>query len=54
MSKPAILCVDDEKVVLQSLRTQLKEAFGDDYIYELAEDADEALEVINELCEEGI
>src|SRR5919199_520797 len=54
MSKPAILCVDDEKVVLQSLRTQLKEAFGDDYIYELAEDADEALEVINELSEEGI
>ncbi len=54
MSKPAILCVDDEKVVLQSLRTQLKEAFGDAYIYELAEDADEALEVINELSEEGI
>jgi CheY-like chemotaxis protein len=54
MSKPAILCVDDEKSVLQSLRAQIKEAFGDDYIYELAEDADEALEVINELSEEGI
>ena|ERR671932_861568 len=54
MTKPVILCVDDEKVVLHSLRTQLKEAFGDAYVYELAEDADEALEVINELNEEGI
>ncbi|HEY9606556.1 MAG TPA: response regulator [Allocoleopsis sp.] len=54
MSKPVILCVDDEKVVLQSLRTQLQEAFGDTYLYEIAEDADEALEVINELNEEEI
>ncbi len=54
MTKPVILCVDDEKVVLHSLRTQLKEAFGDAYVYELAEDADEALEVINELNEEDI
>jgi CheY-like chemotaxis protein len=54
MSKPVILCVDDEKVVLQSLRTQLKEAFGDAYFYEVAEDPDEALEVIHELSEEGL
>ena len=49
-----ILCVDDEQVVLQSLKTQLEEAFGDAYLYEVAEDADEALEVINELHEESI
>ena len=49
MSKSVILCVDDERLVLQSLRTQLQEAFGDTYLYEVAEDADEALEVINEL-----
>lgn len=54
MSKPVILCVDDERVVLQSLRTQLQEAFGDTYLYEVAEDADEALEVINELNEDSI
>lgn len=53
MSKPVILCVDDEKIVLQSLRTQLNEAFGNAYLYEVAENADEALEVINELIEEG-
>jgi CheY-like chemotaxis protein len=54
MSKPVILCVDDEKAVLHSLRTQLSEAFGKIYVYELAEDADEALEVIHELTEQGV
>lgn len=54
MSKPVILCVDDEKIVLDSLRTQLEQALGDTYAYEVAEDADEALEVINELNEESI
>ncbi|HBB32345.1 MAG TPA: hypothetical protein DDZ80_19805 [Cyanobacteria bacterium UBA8803] len=54
MSKPAILCVDDEKIVLESLKTQLKAAFGDAYIYEIAEDANEALEIIRELNEEEI
>ena len=54
MSKPVILCVDDERIVLDSLRTQLAAAFGDTYIYERAEDAEEALDVINDLNEEGI
>ena len=54
MSKPVILCVDDERIVLDSLRTQLAAAFGDAYIYERAEDAEEALDVINDLNEEGI
>ena len=52
MSKPVLLCVDDEIVVLQSLKTQLKAAFGNDYLYEVAEDAEDALELINELNEE--
>lgn len=54
MSKPVILCVDDERVVLESLKTQLKSAFGKAYSYEIAEDADEALELIQELGEESI
>ncbi|MEG4145196.1 response regulator [Microcoleus sp. Pol12B5] len=52
MSKPVILCVDDERMVLDSLRTQLAAAFGDAYIYEGAEDADEALDVISELYDD--
>lgn len=49
MSKPVILCVDDEAVILNSLKIQLKNEFGDDYLYEAAESADEALAIIEEL-----
>jgi len=54
MSHAAILCVDDEMVVLDSLKIQLKKEFGDAYLYEMAESADEALEVIEELQEDSI
>jgi response regulator RpfG family c-di-GMP phosphodiesterase len=53
MPKLAILCVDDETIILNSLRRQLKQAFNDSYVYESAESADEAFEVIEELEEEG-
>lgn len=54
MSKPVILCVDDEIVVLDSLKTQLKKAFDKEYLYEIAESADEALEIIDELNEDEV
>ncbi|MGL5082892.1 MAG: response regulator [Microcoleaceae cyanobacterium] len=49
MGKPVILCVDDETVVLNSLKIQLKNAFKDAYVYEMAESADEAWEVLEGL-----
>ena len=52
MSKPVILCVDDEIVVLNSLKIQLKNELGDAYLYEVAESADEAMELIEELKED--
>jgi len=54
MSKPAILCVDDEVMVLESLEIELKKAFGNAYVYEFAESGEEALEIIDELNEEDI
>lgn len=54
MSKPVILCVDDEKMVLVSLKAQLQLSFGNDYLYEVAEDGEDALELIDELNEEEI
>ena len=51
--KPIIVCVDDEKFILDSLKTQLKSAFGDLYSYEIAESAGDALELIEELSDEG-
>jgi CheY-like chemotaxis protein len=54
MSQSAILCVDDEVVILDSLKEQLKRRFGDLFIYEVAESAEEAWEVIEELQAEDI
>ncbi|MFO0414636.1 MAG: response regulator [Bacteroidota bacterium] len=44
-----ILCVDDEKTLLWGLLQQIKRAFGEEFMVELAESGAEALEIINEL-----
>lgn len=49
MKKEVIFCVDDEKIVLNSLKSELKNAFGDKYIIETAESGIEALEEIENL-----
>lgn len=54
MSEPAILCVDDEAIILESLREQLERAFGEKYIYEMAEGSEDAWEIIHELYSDGI
>ncbi len=51
--KQAILCVDDDRIILNSLKTQLKSAFGNTYAYEMAENGEDALELIEELSEDG-
>ncbi len=50
----AILCVDDESIILNSLRTELREAFGNRFLIEVAESGEEALEILQELLEEGV
>jgi signal transduction histidine kinase len=53
-NNPVIICVDDELVILKSLREQLKRHLGDKYEIESAESGQEALEIIEELCEDGV
>ena len=53
MSRQVIICVDDERTVLRSLKAELQEAVGNDYTIELAEGGEEALELIEELLEDG-
>jgi adenylate cyclase len=53
MSRQVIICVDDERTVLRSLKTELQEAVGNDYTIEIAEGGEEALELIEELLEDG-
>lgn len=54
MTKFAILCVDDEPLILNSIIRQLQDEFDNKYSYESAESAEEALEVLAELEEEEI
>ena len=54
MSESAILCIDDEVVILESLKEQLQRHFGNRYIYEVADSAIEAWDVIRELQDEDV
>ncbi len=54
MDKPVILCVDDEQLLVDALKQQLKLQFGNNYQIETAESGSEALEIIEELLEEDI
>ncbi|MEM9272490.1 MAG: EAL domain-containing protein [Cyanobacteria bacterium P01_F01_bin.143] len=54
MNKTAIICVDDEEIILSSLGAQLKRSLGKDYDIELASSGDEALDLCAELTAEGI
>ena len=54
MFSSAILCVDDEILILESLKEQLKRCFGKRYFYEIAQSATEAWEVIEDLQIQGI
>lgn len=54
MSDKAILCVDDEQIVLLSLRDQINRNFGDRYVCEIAASVDEAWEVIDDFCASGV
>jgi len=53
MSRKVILCVDDEKIILSSLKKQLKKNFKNEYSIETAENAEEAFEVIEDFADEG-
>lgn len=54
MSRAAILCVDDEDLVLTTLKEQLRRRFADRFLYETARSADEAWLVIDELVADEI
>ena len=53
MRKGFIICVDDQPEIVGSLLAQLEHAVGDACEIEVAESAEEALTVLNELEEQG-
>lgn len=52
--KVAVICVDDESIILTSLKKQLRQILGNTIILETADSAMEGLEIIEELQNEGI
>jgi two-component system, sensor histidine kinase and response regulator len=49
MSKPVVICVDDEPTVLDSLKIELRRILADQCLIEIAEGGEEALELFDEL-----
>ena len=52
-NNPVILCVDDDQSVLQALRSLLEKTMGGQADIEVAECGDDALEICDDLAEEG-
>lgn len=53
MERGVLLCVDDEIIVLTALKDQLRRAFGNGFVVDVAESAEEALELLDELAALG-
>ena len=54
MNKPVILCVDDEQMVLSSLKQQLKRHFENKYAIETVDNGEEGLELVIELTVDNV
>ena len=54
MSKVAIVCVDDQQIILECLEGQLKHYYGEDFILKFSNSAMSALNTIEKLKQEGI
>ncbi len=52
--KSAILSVDDDILVLNSLRIQLERHFGETHLLEFAQNVDEAIAVIDDITSTGV
>ena len=54
MSKPIIICVDDEMMVLSTLVEELQYIIGKNFEFEIAQSGDEVLDLMDELIAEGL
>ncbi len=53
MKNLAIICVDDERMILDGLKSALRHSIGEKYLIEVAEDGHEGLSLLDELLEDG-
>lgn len=53
MSKSIIICIDDEPLVLDSLKIELRKFFDNSCLYEFASSGEEGLEIVADLEQEN-
>lgn len=53
MGRKAVVCVDDEAIILMTIVSEIKKTLGSSYLYESAMSAKVGLEKIERLYEEG-
>jgi len=53
MKKALVLCVDDQKILLDILKFLLKQELPHDYVCEFAQDGYEALEILDEYANQS-
>jgi putative two-component system response regulator len=53
MDIPVVLCVDDEPIILQSLRIELRNALAGQCTIETAESGEEAIDIFTEIRQDG-
>lgn len=51
--KKAILIIDDDRAILDSVKFQVQQTFGNEFLYEIAESGEEGIEVAQDLAAEG-
>ena len=54
MQEKAVLCVDDEAIILLSMKQELKAHFQDRFLFETAPDAQEALLALERMVGQGV
>ena len=52
--RQAILCLDDEVIIVEAMRQELRGYFGQRFLYETALSAGEARNVLEDLVDEGV
>lgn len=53
MTRSYLLCVDDERILLESLKRQLRREFSHQLIVEIAESGEEALGIVRQILSDG-
>ena len=54
MTKQAILCVDDEAIIVMAMKEEIKRHFKGRFVYEMACSASDGIRIVDQLSGEGI